>query len=262
VTISNYTLFLEWGWETNRLKAGTVTVQNGGRIMHLYNTATAAPWDPNAGVFIECSNLTVAAGGMINCDSLGYGGKLGAAGYGPGYGSVDGSSVRGGGGGYGGGGGIGEFSAPGGVTYGSLTNPALPGSGGGGGYNSTGADGGGYVKVVASDRVTVNGLITACGTNALDSFSGAGSGGGISIRCRQLFGSGTIRANGGNGSFSSGSWRGGGGGGGRIAIYLLGPPYYTRQISCSATNGAGYGDGTNGTVYFDFRPRGTMFSAW
>jgi hypothetical protein len=260
VTISNYTLFLEWGWETNRLRAGIVTVKNTGKIMHVWNMATNEPWTPNAGVFIECSNLTVEAGGEINADGLGYaGGEESTNGYGPGRGFSNGS--RGAGGGYGGAGNKGYLPA-GGVTYGIASNPTNPGSGGGGGFSTIGypgGNGGGYIRVVAAGTVTVDGLISAKGTNAL-SRAGGGAGGGIFIQCGNLTGSGTIRADGGNGGGEGGS-----GGGGRIALYVRKAPFYTSgNLLATAPPGGGGGTypGDPGTIYSDFKPRGTMFSTW
>jgi hypothetical protein len=267
VTISNYSMFLEWGWETNRLKAGTVTVQNTGKIRHAWNTDTAAPWVPNAGIFIECSNLTVQAGGEINGNGLGYGTAPAtySNGYGPGRGSS--ASGYGGGAGYGGVGGPG-WGGGGGATYGTSNNPASPGSGSGGGFN-VGTSGGGYVQIVASGTVAVEatGTITM---NGLDGAwdSGGGSGGGVYIQCGRLSGSGTIRANGGNGG-----GHGGGGGGGRIALFVRNAPFYTSgNILCtpSVTGGAKGSavDGTQqpggtGTIYRDLgKSCGTVLTTW
>jgi hypothetical protein len=105
LTISNRTLrFAVW---TNYLMASNVVIRNGGNITHAANTDTNAPWVENAGVFIQCTNLTIESGGQINVNSLGYGGGSGQAdGYGTGHGGF-GTSVVGGGGGHGGMGGWG-----------------------------------------------------------------------------------------------------------------------------------------------------------
>jgi hypothetical protein len=261
VTIgTNYTLFLEWGWETNRLKATAIILQNGGKIMHGWNTATntvGGEWLPDGGIFIECSNLTEEAGGAINGDGLGYRGGTRTNGYGPGGGLP--------GVGRGGGGGSGRYdNAWGGLTYGSSNLPAAPGSGGGGGCGALfnpAAPGGGYVKIVADGTVTVNGLITMNGSNSWD-YSAGGSGGGILIQCGSLAGTGAIRADGGR---YGTDLEGGGGGGGRIAIYVRNPPVYTSGnvlFTTTVNGGAGYQNGFPGTIYRDFKPRGTVFQAW
>jgi hypothetical protein len=196
-------------------------------------------------------------GGEINTDGLGFnGGSPVTRGYGPGGGSN--TATYGGGGGHGGMGGFGSNSASGGPTYGVLTNPAYLGSGGGGGASARGGAGGGYVKIVAAGTVTVDGVVSAKGTNnVLVSQCGGGSGGGISIRCTSLAGNGLIRADGGFGLSG-----GGGGGGGRIAVSAIKAPYYLIGIRYSAAGGTGYSNGLPGTIYLDFKTRGTLFSAW
>jgi hypothetical protein len=254
---------------TNWLNAGSVEVQNTGKIMHNWNTATttnaAGQWLQNGGIFIACTTLTVQAGGEINADGLGYFSSNATNGYGPGGGIY--ANPCGGGGGYGGAGGRGGVTgATGGVACGASNNPIDPGSGGGG-DNSWGlGGGGGYVKILASGTVSVYGVISANGTNGGGGSSqgGGGSGGGIFIRCAGLTGDGTIRANGGNAG--TGGSKGGGGGGGRIAIYARNAPFYTsgNLLLTPAPSGGpvGYTNGSSGTVYADFKPRGTMFSSW
>jgi hypothetical protein len=258
--ISNYTFFLDnWGWETNRLRAGDITVVTG-KIMHVWNTATTTNaggnWDPNSGIFIECSNLTVQAGGEIDGDGMGYSGLLGNTGYGPGRGYADG-----GGAGYGGRGGNGSGS--GGATYGSSNNPVAPGSAGAGGGSLYGASGGGYAQIVASGIVAVDGSIHLNGLGGEGTYAGGGSGGGLLIRCGSLTGNGTIQANGG----ARGGANSGGGGGGRIAIYPRLAPFYTggtALFTATVAGGAGGAGSTGyvGTVYIDFKPRGTVFRSW
>jgi hypothetical protein len=274
LTITNYELFLDWGWETNRLPAGNITIQNAGKIRHPRNTALT---NPVGGIFIECVNLTLASGGQIDADAVGYPGGVGALEGSPtnaGFGHGGYNASSGGGGGYGGAGGASGGGAHGGATYGNALEPVGPGSGGGGGagtlHNTTyGGAGGGYVKIVAAGTVTLggNGITANGGDSVLASASrmpGGGSGGGINIRCSRIAGSGNITANGG----TSGGQPGGGGGGGRIAIYAIEGPFYTGGALLSATitaNGGastGGGNGSAGTIYRNFKPRGTMFSAW
>jgi hypothetical protein len=221
LTITNYTMFMDAGWTNNALQAGAVLIRNGGKLKHWRNSDTAAPWAPDAGIFLECTTLTVDTNGEINADYVGYGGGNQVSGYGPGKG-----------------------------THGTYT-------GGGGDANSPqGGAGGGYIRILAAGMVTINGTITANGGLG---YSG-GSGGGIYLDCLNLFGAGTIRANGGNASGNHG-----GGGGGRIAVYFRGAPYYTSGIlfPLTAARGTGYGSGgTTGTVYRFFKPQGTKFSTW
>jgi hypothetical protein len=141
-------------------------------------------------------------------------------------------------------------------------NPVDPGSGGAGDSGSLGGAGGGYISIRASGAVTINGIITANGSNGVSN-AGGGSGGGVFIQCGSLLGNGTIQANGRN---SSGG-NGGGGSGGRIAIYARNGPFYTVGGNILFTlpipsGGAGYAGGGVGTIYLDFKPRGTMFSSW
>jgi hypothetical protein len=255
LTITNYTMFMDAGWTNNALQAGAVLIRNGGKLKHWRNSDTAAPWAPDAGIFLECTTLTVDTNGEINADYVGYGGGNQVSGYGPGKGTH--GTYTGGGGGYGGAGGSGS-DGTGGSTNGSSNNPADPGSGGGGGDANSpqGGAGGGYIRILAAGMVTINGTITANGGLG---YSG-GSGGGIYLDCLNLFGAGTIRANGGNASGNHG-----GGGGGRIAVYFRGAPYYTSGIlfPLTAARGTGYGSGgTTGTVYRFFKPQGTKFSTW
>jgi hypothetical protein len=195
VTITNYTLYLDRGWTNNVLRAGTVNICNAGKIRSMWNTDTASNWVPDAGVFIECTNLTVDTGGEINVDGMGYStphpvaGQSGA-GYGPGGGSaiyVAGPGYRCAGAGYGGAGGPGVWGGQG-LTYGSAANPADPGSGGGSGNDDSvsanavqmACDGGGYVRVVASGLVILSGSILANGKSASANYGGGGGSGGAS----------------------------------------------------------------------------------
>ena len=79
-------------------------------------------------------------------------------------------------------------NALGGVCYDSLYQPSLPGSGGGASYAGNGGNGGGLVRITASDEVEIDGVISANGENATNSPSGAGSGGGICISAPSVSG--------------------------------------------------------------------------
>jgi hypothetical protein len=276
VTITNYTVYVDNGWSNNWVKAGAIVIQTNGVIQHLWNTAITTnalgQWIPNAGVFLDCASLTIASGGQINADGLGYAGGLiggsGTDGYGNGGGKLGGQTA-GGGGGYGGAGGNGGNPAcAGGTTYGSATNPAEPGSGGAVWNGPPGGCGGGYIRIVANGAIVNNGSITACGLNAIDQRLGGGSGGGILIQSGSLSGAGSILAKGGNRH----SVGGGGGGGGRIAIYARNAPYYTggNMLFAAPPSGGTIGTidatgspGSPGTIYIDkLHPRGTLLSTW
>lgn len=203
------------GWETSLL-AENVIVSNGN-LTHALNTDTAAPWEPNARVYIRCTNMTLHAAATINVLGKGFrGGVTGSlAGKGPGGG---GSAQHGGG--YGGRGGHyhwGTYSlANVGLAYGEPMWPDLPGSGGGG---SAGFAGGGAIRIEAADLLTLNGTINADSSarqNYL--YQGGGSGGGVTLVCRRLAGIVKISA---DGTAVNTAWgyNRGGGGGGRIAIH-------------------------------------------
>ncbi len=210
-TIANATLTFE-GWNS-ALKAAEMTIS--GTLKHLAQSATAVDpitgeWEPDNRILLMGTNITVTASGRLDAVGLGYGPNRG-----PGFPAF---SVVGAysGGGYGGKGGVGNRGVPG-ATYGSAFAPEDPGSGG----NGTGAylagSGGGAIRVIASQTLTVepDGVISANGGNGT-SRGGGGSGGGIWLSGAIIQGSGTITADGGAGA-GVGTY-GAGGGGGRIAM--------------------------------------------
>ncbi|MBT9560558.1 MAG: LamG domain-containing protein [Myxococcales bacterium] len=91
-------------------------------------------------------------------------------------------------------------------TYGSLVWPTALGSGAAGTQDGLG---GGAIAFIASDEVTIDGLVTANGT---DQPGLAASGGSILLLSKIINGSGTLRARGATGTE-------GGGGGGRVALH-------------------------------------------
>jgi hypothetical protein len=200
------------------------------------------------GLSIQTSVVQVDTGSAIDVTGRGYiGGRandeqgrtLGIA-----YGSYKGA-----GGSYGGLGGSYSNGTPGG-TYGDLTNPQYLGSGGGAWGGNHGGDGGGRIRIQASQAVIVNGAIHADGGISGGSASGAGSGGSIWIQTSQLSGDGFITTNGGNGG-----GLGVGGGGGRIAIYcdyVQTTHNLNNLYNLTAFGGRGYYDNrrsTAGTVF-------------
>ncbi|MDD5687086.1 MAG: hypothetical protein PHE88_04555 [Elusimicrobia bacterium] len=186
---------------------------------------------------LELSASTVIINGKIDATGKGYPQYQGP-------GAPTGNTSAGGS--YGGFGGMGTI-------YGSIYLPIDIGSGGGASAPSlgTGGTGGGAVKITAN-TLTVNGVITANGTNGGDGSyggnwpAGGGSGGSVYINANIVIGTGTITANG--GSDSNRSERGCGGGGGRIAIY-----YMTNNLTGIITSYGGPGAlnsyGGAGTIY-------------
>lgn len=164
------------------------------------------------------NNLTISAGGQINANNNGFssGTLAHRNGFGPGFGYNGANS--GGGGGYGGAGGMGGHGdSYQGVTYGSSNMPIQAGSGGGDYRGFPTGFGGGLVWIEAGGKIILDGAIRANGGSA-SGYQGAGSGGGVYIKCRSFAGgvSGVLTANGGNGGAESG-----GGGGGRIAVWRV-----------------------------------------
>jgi hypothetical protein len=203
---------------TNLLLTVNGDVSIKGTITHAANSATAPDlsglWIPDNGVYLRAVNVNIATNGKINGDSLGFAGGVNyLAGNGPGrtLSSVNGST---GGAGYGGRGGAGSSTA-GGATYGDSNAPAFPGSGSGADHGG-GRAGGGYVRLEAANRLTVDGTITVNGLVAQNR-GGGGSGGGVFLKCLTFAGIGSITANGGSGELVN--YLSGPGGGGRIAVW-------------------------------------------
>ncbi len=188
------------------------------------------------GVSIETKNITIGKNAKISADGQGYiacyrGPRTEGAGPGGGY--YSGSNV-GGAGGYGGNGGNGVttdgFSfgqAAGGKSYGNFSIPIDLGSGSNGdlAYRSFGA-GGGAIKIICHETLTLNGTISSngnAGEGELYDYMGGGAGGSVYIISTKLNGSGKISANGGlGGPIGTGrggvKFGGGGGAGGRIML--------------------------------------------
>jgi hypothetical protein len=200
--------------------------------------ATARP-DPEMPLeIVTMGDLRVNAGGSITADGLGYGSATG-----PGAGGSSGDWA-GGGGGYGGWGGSITNGAPGGIPYGSSTQPLEMGSGGGRGYFSRGGFGGGAIRLSVGGILYLDGTISANGGPGLDYiFGGGGSGGGIFLTAGIVTGTGSLSATGGT------SYWGGGGSGGRIAVsgtVLVNLP--NQPIVSSGLSGDGSVPSENGRV--------------
>ena len=215
-----------------------------------------------AGMKIATRTAIVQEGAVINADGGGFRGWTGSyKGLGPGGGVA---SDVGSGAGHGGTGGGNVRGNPGGTAYGDIERPLTAGSAGGNGANRTGGGhGGGLLWITASDRLVVNGIISASGQAPIEGTwchsgyaAGGGSGGSIYIQAHLFFGSGLLRANGGNaGSYLSGLGAGGGAGG-RIAVWRVN----SETCSVSVAGGTGYEAGAQGTVYWGrTAPPGTVF---
>ncbi|MGA3266010.1 MAG: hypothetical protein ABSE16_04220 [Verrucomicrobiota bacterium] len=195
-------------------------------------------------VELMVGNATIQAGGGIVTDASGSAQNTGA---GPGIG--------GSGAGHGGYGALcSTNSSPGGITYDSSTAPSSLGSGGGGGFGNPGGAGGGYIYLVASGTLRLDGILSANGGNGSGNGGGGGSGGSIYLFAVSLAGAGSITANGGSGALGLG----GGGGGGRIALYSMSPSTFTGAMSAYGGGGANYGGA--GTIFYEnnLQPPGSV----
>ena len=189
------------------------------------------------GVTINAENITVAVGGTISGTGFGYAQGRGPGVGGGGYCWAKGPSHGGYGNGEGGGGSI----------YGSVYEPDALGSGTGTQYGGT--NGGGAIKLVVSDTLTVNGTIASDGGNLAPTCNTGGAGGSLWIDTNVLTGgvSMSISARGIQKSV-------GAGGGGRIALYYnsttrdIASDVSSGKITTSGSSAGGYTSGA-GTVY-------------
>lgn len=204
-----------------------------------FGSVVSAPRPSNLDLIVY-NNATIAAGGAISVEGRGFsqaggpGAGLSADGFGSGagHGGLGGASV----------------TAPGGITYGSFTQPNERGSGGGFGFGPLygGSEGGGSIRLNVGGMLTVNGRLSANGSDGLQDSSGGGSGGSLWVTTGAFAGDGEVTAYGG-----AGEWFGGGGGaGGRIAIYYrTSVPTNRFTGELSAFGGEGEHWGEDGTVF-------------
>lgn len=206
------------GVNTLIVDAGAIVIPDEPLVLTnliIGNDGTLTHRAAQAGVFVTALNdASVSAGGKILADGLGHFSPTNA---GPGAGAflqLPNGQWSAGGAGHGALGGAGYTGAAGGGAYGSITTPTNHGSLGGVGLEGPGGAGGGTIRLIAGNRLTVDGTISANGLNAVANNSGGGSGGCLWLTVGTLAGSGTITANGGRGEASDG----GSGAGGRVAI--------------------------------------------
>ncbi|NUN13291.1 MAG: hypothetical protein HUU55_06600 [Myxococcales bacterium] len=251
------------------IQATTVAISSAGCAPMVFGdviigtTGTLTQPDVLAGqdhfIDLQVESFTIQPGGKIDVSKKGYRGANGSAdatGYWYGNTKVGGSdlSIGGAHGGIGG-------RAPNGVqttVYDYYYDPRYPGAGGGK-YNNTstyrGGNGGGVVRIKASEPFVNHGLILADGEDrnpGADERGAGGAGGSIKLEAPYFAGTGTISARGGNGHTSYS----GGGGGGRIAIVgfdtLAGNFAYGVVVSkVTAQGGLGVSNynGGSGTVF-------------
>ncbi|HCM39933.1 MAG: hypothetical protein A2070_09710 [Bdellovibrionales bacterium GWC1_52_8] len=247
---------------TGTVTATDVTVNNAstltlysdltGNVLSILGNSTLVPIGNTSsingtGSILNMASVDIAAGSSINGNGRGFvGGGAGVCadvvGCGPGGGPVYGTGA-----GHGGNGARSSQSASYGGSYGSLTQPVELGSGGASYSTFVGGAGGGAIKLVVVNTLTLNGSISMDGTTGNNSYTGGGAGGSIWIDAGTFAGAGTgvLSVRGGAGEASSGG--SGGGGGGRIALY-----YFNKTFSGSVVytgTAGGYAAGDIGTLY-------------
>jgi hypothetical protein len=197
-------------------------------------------------------DFTVTSSGTINLDGKGYRGGISGSVHGQGPGAGLGAASTGGstGGSYGGIGGTGSTALAVSTSYGSVQEPDDLGSGGGGVGANLGGNGGGAIKLIIGGALAQGGTFSVNGTNGVNLGSvvatAGGAGGSVWIDADTITGSGTIRANGGNG-YDNSSSDGGGGGGGRIALHYIS---YADSMTLTAYGGTPSNRfGGAGTIY-------------
>jgi hypothetical protein len=227
--ISNFTLLVD----SNVSAAGSWTVTAQGRLAASVQRTAATQTDTGSSPIHNPLNLTLSgdltvdAGGVVTMAGAGHGA---GAGLGRAFASIPQRAAS-----HGGQGGATNLVGPLNKTYGSVTNPATPGSGGFWGTDNT-AEAGGVMRLSIGGNMIVNGSILANGL-----VTEGQSGGSIFLRTGTLSGSGLIDASG----YSGGTL---GGGGGRIALYLT-DGSSRGGVAVRAFGGDSGYDGAAGTVY-------------
>jgi hypothetical protein len=228
-------LVVNGGWTNPAagLTNGALLSVAGSMLIGTNSWMTPVSHPTNGGSpLLRSGSLTIQRGGGINADFNGFRVYPTVA-YGPGAGISSGN--RAGGGSYGGPGGkgssAGAFAGP---TYGHAHYPVDPGSPGAFGYTADPGRGfgGGLIRIESGD-VTINGTLSASGSNSVNMYGGGGSGGGIFILCDSFSGagSGVMRANGGNAhAVNSGA-----GGGGRVGVAVGLSPSEREQLLAGET---------------------------
>jgi hypothetical protein len=197
--------------------SGSLVVSSGTLVFQGDTTAIGDGQATNKfgeGYRIEADSVTIGSNGIVHADKAGFP-------YSSGPGAGTGGNF-GRGAGYGGRGGDGSDSNLwfGGGTYGSSNLPTALGSGGG---HGTAGRGGGGIWLVVSDKVVVNGRLSADGAAAPTQWASGSSGGSLVVVANTVEGAGLIAARGGTAQVGCG-----GAGGGRILILFGGTPQRRR----------------------------------
>ncbi|MGI5868832.1 MAG: LamG-like jellyroll fold domain-containing protein [Kiritimatiellia bacterium] len=210
LTVAGTLAFANW---TGRVDADEVSVGSFGWV----TTTGAFDNTTSNRVWFSCSNLTVAAGGVIDVVGRGYKSAdskitmTSACGPGAAEAAAHGGSH----------GSFGTTRVTSKAAYGDAEWPEAPGSGG---YmwnkDLMPGDAGGAVRIDATGTVTVNGRIDASAANMIEYVkygraTGA-SGGSVLISCKRIAGTGVLAARGANGTGHVDSCAGAGG---RMAIH-------------------------------------------
>ncbi len=239
---------------TTQTIIGTLLVESGGVLTHTANTA-AHLYE----VDFSAATITLNAGGFVSSTGRGFvGGTLANNGSGPGGGIYNGgsdggiSTDAGSGGGHGGNGGYHKDGLGAGIGYCDVSSVSTLGSGGGGGGNATGGAGGGLIRLQASGTATINGTLSALGTDGGEDGArdaGGGAGGGIYVSANTIAGSPDSLSVVGGGSGNGNS--GGAGGGGCILF-----SYVNTNSITSATMNGGVGYQNAGSGKFLYKKTG------
>jgi hypothetical protein len=226
---------------------GSLSLQSGSRLTH--STATSGIVNS---LYIDAGEVVIDSASSIDVSDCGYlGGLRGDNSDTKGRtlgNTVTGGSIQFNGGGYGGCGGM-YTNIQVNEIYGSIYQPADPGSGGGGYLSDdAGGNGGGVLRIQTSELV-LDGEINANGGMS-PMYGGGGSGGSIWINATTIRGSGEIHADGGD-CIDRGA-----GGGGRIALYYDAASEF--NLSSITAYGGTYTNGTKairngsaGTIYLE-----------
>ncbi|EQC48159.1 hypothetical protein M899_2647 [Bacteriovorax sp. BSW11_IV] len=179
----------------------------------------------------ESSIATANISGTFNANGKGYLGGTGSLdGEGPSPGK--GTANDGGGGAHATDGFAGDAGTAGSPSYGTATAPVTYGSAGGAGGTQIGGSGGGAIKLIVSGALSITGTLSANGLNGTvnSDISGGGAGGSLWIEAASLSGTGAITTNGGASGSSASNGNGSGG-----YIYLkVTDAYYYGTISSKA----------------------------
>jgi len=237
-----------WGSVGGLYSFDSVDVLTGGYLLLSSYDNLDSNWDNDYGVKLEANSLTVASGGYVSADGLGYDKDRGQGG---------GTANTAEGGSHGG---YGSNQTKSSKIYGDVHTPEDVGSGGGTTsytYQGYGGRGGGAMKLdittlINNGTITSNGGIGLCIWAACGS---GGSGGSIWIESTTISGSGVVTVNGGEG-LKGLMGHGGGGAGGRIALYYQINSGFNIDVSHIQSRGNKNQDATPiyagpGTIYIE-----------